>query len=92
MKKDLSPLLVQSAGFDDEQPVAFSLLQNYPNPFNPTTKISFTVGQTSLISLKVFNILGQEIRLFLVMKNFRKEHMLQISMLLSFLRVFIFIA
>ncbi len=39
----------------------FSLDQNYPNPFNPTTKIAFSVPERSIVSLKIYDILGQEI-------------------------------
>lgn len=39
----------------------FSLSQNYPNPFNPSTKISFTVPQTSNVKLSVFNMLGEKV-------------------------------
>lgn len=42
-------------------PVEFNLAQNYPNPFNPSTAINFSLAVDSKISLKVFNILGQEI-------------------------------
>ncbi|MBS4033599.1 MAG: choice-of-anchor J domain-containing protein [Ignavibacterium sp.] len=42
-------------------PAEFSLEQNYPNPFNPSTIISFNLAVDSDVSLKVFNILGQEV-------------------------------
>ncbi len=42
-------------------PLSFKLDQNYPNPFNPSTKISFSVPKTGNVSLKVYNVLGQEV-------------------------------
>jgi hypothetical protein len=42
-------------------PSVYSLDQNYPNPFNPSTKISFALASDSKVSLRVYNILGQEI-------------------------------
>jgi len=42
-------------------PTRFSLTQNYPNPFNPSTAISFNIPSRSLVSLKVFDLLGKEV-------------------------------
>lgn len=42
-------------------PNKFTLEQNYPNPFNPTTRISFSIPEASLVSLKVFDVLGREV-------------------------------
>ena len=42
-------------------PQTFELKQNYPNPFNPSTKISYTLPQSSNVTLKVYDILGNEI-------------------------------
>ncbi len=42
-------------------PEVVQLQQNYPNPFNPTTTIEFSLPYTSVVSLSVYNILGQEV-------------------------------
>jgi predicted GH43/DUF377 family glycosyl hydrolase len=42
-------------------PDNYVLKQNYPNPFNPTTTIEFDLPKTVQVSLKVFNILGEEV-------------------------------
>jgi len=39
----------------------FILEQNYPNPFNPSTKIKYSIPQTSNVIIKVYDILGNEI-------------------------------
>jgi hypothetical protein len=50
-------------------PDKFALMQNYPNPFNPTTAISFTLASPGLVTLKVYNILGQEVQTLLNREN-----------------------
>lgn len=42
-------------------PQTFELGQNYPNPFNPTTNIQFQIPRNSFVTLKVYNMLGQEV-------------------------------
>jgi hypothetical protein len=42
-------------------PDVYTLAQNYPNPFNPSTKIAFSLAVDSKVSLKIFDVLGQEV-------------------------------
>jgi GMP synthase-like glutamine amidotransferase len=46
---------------DQVIPTKIILSQNYPNPFNPSTTIEFNLPKTSKITLKIFNILGEEV-------------------------------
>jgi hypothetical protein len=43
-------------------PETFSLSQNYPNPFNPTTNLEFGISNLGFVSLKVYDILGKEVK------------------------------
>ncbi len=42
-------------------PTVFALEQNYPNPFNPSTIISYSIPQSSFVTLKVYDIIGNEV-------------------------------
>ncbi|MCC6864605.1 MAG: T9SS type A sorting domain-containing protein [Ignavibacteria bacterium] len=44
-----------------EVPAAYSLSQNYPNPFNPATNIKFGLPKSSLVTLKIYDMLGREV-------------------------------
>ena len=44
-----------------EMPEVLQLKQNYPNPFNPTTTIEFGIPENSFVTLKIYDILGQEV-------------------------------
>jgi len=49
-------------GYSIHRPGAFVLKQNYPNPFNPSTTINYILPKSDIITLKIFNLKGQEIK------------------------------
>ena len=46
-------------------PTTFSLEQNYPNPFNPTTTLRFNVPKPSQVAIKIYDMLGREVKTLL---------------------------
>jgi hypothetical protein len=52
------------------EPVSFELNQNYPNPFNPTTKIKYQISDVGFVTLRVYDVLGNEVALLV---NEKKE-------------------
>jgi hypothetical protein len=56
------PVVPVSVGEKEvKQPQDFKLNQNYPNPLNPTTRISYSIIQQSFVTLRVYDLLGNEI-------------------------------
>jgi hypothetical protein len=60
---------------DNEIPKQYTLAQNYPNPFNPATTISFSIPEASVVTLRVYDVLGNEVatlhRGFLAAGNYK---------------------
>jgi len=49
------------AGSPESMPKAFMLDQNYPNPFNPETRIRFRIPERSFVSIRIYNLLGEQV-------------------------------
>lgn len=60
--EDTKTILAVSNGKKAASAKGFRLAQNHPNPFNPTTTISYSVNRHGNVSLRVYDILGREIR------------------------------
>ena len=58
---------------------SYSLAQNYPNPFNPETNIRYSIAEPGLVTIKLFNILGQEIYTFINRHQDAGEYVLNFS-------------
>lgn len=61
-------------------PEKFYLFQNFPNPFNAQTEIRYSIENESFISLKLFNLLGEEIRTLDTGLKFRGTHILNVEL------------
>ncbi len=53
--------MISGTGNNQNIPFEFNLSQNYPNPFNPSTIINYSVAETSPVTIKVFDVIGNEI-------------------------------
>jgi glucuronoarabinoxylan endo-1,4-beta-xylanase len=55
--------LVTNVGIKSTTPGEFSLCQDYPNPFNPSTTIDYSLAKETFVQLKIFDVLGREIKI-----------------------------
>ncbi|MCH7974188.1 MAG: T9SS type A sorting domain-containing protein, partial [Bacteroidetes bacterium] len=58
----VSGIITDVESLDNLIPKEFTLEQNYPNPFNPSTIIRFGLSEASFVILKIYNMLGQEVK------------------------------
>ncbi|MBI1805756.1 MAG: tyrosinase family protein [Ignavibacteria bacterium] len=58
---NVQPAVIVPLENSTDIPLAYRLEQNYPNPFNPSTTIEFNLPEESYVTLKIYNILGQEV-------------------------------
>jgi hypothetical protein len=60
-RRPLSEIVTGVDEQDDRLPNNFHLEQNYPNPFNPSTTIKYSIPTSEFVTLKVFDVLGNEV-------------------------------
>ncbi|MBT5875174.1 MAG: T9SS type A sorting domain-containing protein, partial [Candidatus Latescibacteria bacterium] len=57
----ITPTGIEDLNDELQVPTTYALTQNYPNPFNPSTSIRYALPESGHVTLKVYNIIGQEV-------------------------------
>jgi hypothetical protein len=70
-----TPLGIVDTGY--QKPEEFLLMQNYPNPFNASTEIEFRIPTSTFVTLKIYNILGEEVATLLAGQLHSGSHQYQ---------------
>jgi hypothetical protein len=60
-------------------PVKFELAQNYPNPFNPATVIKYSIPQSGLVTLRIYDVLGNEVKALVNGMQTQGEHIVNFN-------------
>jgi hypothetical protein len=84
---DLVPMISAYVSFKDQRttnvvemdPYKYSLSQNFPNPFNPETSISFSIPKKGLTILKIYDIMGREVKILMNEVKEAGDHIIKFS-------------
>jgi hypothetical protein len=58
---EVAPVTNPGYAIAETEPLQYNLAQNYPNPFNPVTTIEFDIPEDAFVTMKIYNVLGQEV-------------------------------
>lgn len=72
---DLIVMNLTGIGGEESLPSGYDLKQNYPNPFNPSTRITYVLPANQFVTLKIYNVIGQEIATLVRREQSAGSHM-----------------